>query len=152
MRTVARRNEEGFTLIELLTVIGILGILAWLSINSYHTYISSAGYAVAKESLKQAQTALEASFVVPDAVYPNVNFSQNSQGPLTDASAAAVYPEFQVPRKVGVTLFHDGSCVVASCLAEQIEVRHCRGDKYLYWSRWGDGTEALVEDIPGNGC
>jgi prepilin-type N-terminal cleavage/methylation domain-containing protein len=152
LRAEGVSREAGFTLIELLVIISIIGILAALSISSYRVYISSAGNAVAKQSLEQARIALEASVTEPDSTYPAVNVNQASQGPMLDPNAALLLPAFQVSRQTRVSVYHDPVCADASCLADQLTVRHCRGLKYSYWVRFGDGADALVEDLPGVGC
>ncbi len=148
----AGRGQAGFTLIELLTVISIIGILAALSVSSYKTYVGSAGYSVARQSLGDARIALEASLVEPDRTYSAVNYTQNVQGMLNDASAAQLLPQFQVSRQTSFELYHDPDCLDASCLSDRLMVRHCRGTKYTYWTRFGDGAEATLEDVPGAGC
>jgi prepilin-type N-terminal cleavage/methylation domain-containing protein len=151
-RYICRNKSGGFTLIELLTTIGILGLLVSLSLNSYSLYVASAGYGVAQLSLRQGITSMEASLSVPDKVYDSFNYSQAMQGALSDNDASQFLPEFQVPRLTKVSVMYDNGCNDASCTSQRMTVRHCRGVKYTFWSRFGDGTEALVEDLPGVGC
>lgn len=53
------KSEAGFTLIELLTVIAIIGILAYLSINSFALYRGTAFDARAEGDLRNALTGEE---------------------------------------------------------------------------------------------
>ena len=155
MKTLANKpiqSEQGFTLIELLVTISILGILAAISLPAYRLYISSAGYRVSLQSVRDARIALEASTTSPDAVIAAVTFSQSSPGRLSDATAVQLLPEFQVSPKTSFAMVHDPDCLDAGCVADSLVVRHCRGTKYAFFTRYGDGAEALVEDLPGSGC
>ncbi len=147
-----RRGERGFTLIELLTIIGIIGVLAMLSMSSFRVYRASAAYAAVQTSLNQARVAMEASLTEPDVTYADVSlYEQTAQGRLLDDHAAALLPQFQVSRNTKFTIVHDSACLDASCVADQISIRHKSGTKYAYWMRFGDGLDILVENAPGAG-
>lgn len=146
-------REQGFTLIELLTVISIVGILASLCLQSLKVYRSSAAYGVANSSVRNARTSLEATFNSPDVVFaPLALTSQSTQGPLTNATARAAFPAFQVSRNTTFTASFDPACLDSSCIAGFMQVKHCQGLKYLNYTRFGDGTDILMENIDGGGC
>ena len=153
-RDLARRRRElGFTLIELLTVISILGILASLCLQSLKVYRSSAAYGVANSSVRNARTALEATFNNPDVTFsPLAMTSQSTPGPLTNATARSVFPAFQVSRNTTFTAYFDPACLDSSCIAGFMQVQHCQGLKYLNYTRFGDGADILLENIDGGGC
>ena len=146
-----RNLERGFTLIELLTIIGIIGVLSALSMNSFTLYRATASYAAVQQSLSQARTALESSYSEPDATFPDVSFDQTVQGRLLDANASTLLPQFQVSRNTKFSIMHDSTCTTAACVSDQITVRHKSAHKYAYWTRFGDGLDVLVEDVPGVG-
>jgi len=151
MKTRSRQGEQGFTLIELLTIIGIVGVLSALSLNSFTLYRSSAAYAAVQESLNQARVALEASYSEPDATFPDVSYDQMVQGKLFDANAQALLPQFQVSPKTKISIEHDSTCDNATCISDQITIRHRQGKKYAFFTRYGDGLDIFVGDVPGEG-
>jgi len=146
-------DESGFTLIELLVSISIIGVLAAISIASYRVYVSSAAYHAALSSLSQAHIALEASTNNPDVeVAAIASYSQVTPGQLLNATANQLLPAFQVSPKTVFVVTHDPACIDISCIADSLVVRHCRGTQYAYFTRFGDGAEATVENVPTNGC
>ena len=64
-----RKNQKGFTLIELLIVVAIIGILAAIAIPQFASYRQKAYNSASQADLKNAKTALEATFA-DDQVYP----------------------------------------------------------------------------------
>lgn len=55
---IARLTLSGFTLVELLIVIGIVGILGTIAINSYSAYIDRAKIAQAKSDIRSIEVAI----------------------------------------------------------------------------------------------
>lgn len=147
------RPERGFTLIELLTVVGIISVLAYLGITSFYVYRSDAAYAVVAETVAQSVNALEAGAANPDEVLPSVTgFTQNSQGSLTNVDAAKVLPGLRVPRRSKLSFDFDPTCNTAACEQAAIEVRHCMGQDYVRFVRYGDGVDVRLEHLAGVGC
>jgi len=79
-------------------------------------------------------------------------FSQAAQGPLTDANARDVPPGFMVPRKLRFTSTYDSTCADPSCELIDAQGKHCRGNDFVRWIRYGDGLDVRVEHLPGAGC
>lgn len=69
--TPSRRRRAGFTLIELLVVIAVLGILASLVLARFSESERQARDTQRKSDLSQYRTALEASAVSNDTLYPS---------------------------------------------------------------------------------
>ncbi len=145
--------EQGFTLIELLTVIAILGVLASLTISSFGIYKSKAAYAVGESLLREARNSLEAGLTDADNPPPAVPYTvADVQGPVSDALAGQLLRELQLPRNTELHVYHDPACVAPGCLAEFLQVYHCQAKEYTNWSRFGDGSEVLLQNLAGGGC
>ncbi len=146
-------SERGFTLIELLTVIGILGVVAALGLTSFYVYKSDAAYAVSARLIQDGVQAVEASLSVPDQVLPSVgSYSQVSQGPISDPSAATVLTGIMVPRKMKLQFSFDPTCVSSACVAASLQANHCQALDDPRWVRYGDGVDIRLEHIAGAGC
>ncbi len=149
---VHMKQEQGFTLIELLTVIGIIGILASLGITSFSYYKASAAFASAEQTLHDARNAIEAAVVDQDNLPASVPLTnQKGQGQIQDATAAAYLPGLMLPRNLDFNVSYDNTCSNAACTKDFIQVRHCSGEKYIRWLRYGDGVEVKLEPS-GSGC
>ncbi len=150
----AHRLEAGFTLIELLTVIAIIGVLAGLGLQGFVTYKASAAYSVATVTLRFARNSANLSTSDPDNPPPVVaESSQATQGSIANASAGRYLPGMQLPKNVRLYYGYDPTCVDNTCPYESfLQVRHCQGNSYLNWYRFGDGTEVLQENISGADC
>lgn len=147
------RSQKGFTLIELLTVIGIIGILAGLSIVSFSVYRSKASYAVAFSQLKNVKTVMDATLVQPDMTFAPVPYTEiTAVGPITDPAVVGLLPQVQMGQHLKLAVEFDPNCTDGSCNSEFLEVRHCKGEEYAQWIRAGDGVEQWVERIVGSGC
>lgn len=147
------RRESGFTLIELLTIIAIIGILGSLALTSFQVYRSDAAYSVAESTLRNARSALEASINNIDSPPgPVALVSQNTPGVMSDPSARAFLPAFQVPKNVKVEVSYDPTCVIGACQSEFVQIGHCFADEYTRWVRFGDGVDMLLEHVAGGGC
>lgn len=145
--------EAGFTLVELLTVIAILGVLSGISIASFDSYKAKATYQVAFTSIKNARTAIEGALVEPDTVFnPVALYTQSTPGEITDANARAVLSTFIMAKNTKIYFSFDPSCLSGACISAFVRIRHCGGAEFASWTRQGDGTEVLVENIAGSGC
>ena len=148
-----KRSQSGFTLIELLTVIATIMVLAALSISSFSVYRSNAAYAGVATTLRNAVNAASASTINPESLPPAVALtSQTVQGPMTDASARAFLTSFQIGKNMKIQVSYDPTCTTAACTESFVQINHCSGKAYQQWMRFGDGTDVLVESIPGAGC
>ena len=147
------RSESGFTLIELLTVIAIVMVLSSLALTSFQVYRADAAYSVVESTIRNARNAVEASINNVDSPPGAVALtSQNTPGTLSDASARAFLPAFQLPKNTKLEVSYDPACVTAACQSELLEVGHCFSDEYSRWVRFGDGVEVLLEHVSGGGC
>jgi prepilin-type N-terminal cleavage/methylation domain-containing protein len=146
--------ERGFTLIELLTVIGTLGVLLYLSINSYKLFRSSAGYGAAQMTMISGRNEVEAAVNKdPDNLPAAVPLTtQSAQGPLTNNVAHALLPNFILGKKVKFSVSYDPTCDNAGCQSEYVEASHCMGLEHIAWVRFGDGVGVVLEHLPGGGC
>jgi prepilin-type N-terminal cleavage/methylation domain-containing protein len=153
-RNSKRKNskERGFTLIELLTVIGILGVLYYLTLTSLTVVKANAGHKTAMRLAQDARTSVEGALSEPDTIYPFAEFTQTTQGSITDAAGSQIIPEVQVSRQTSFTFYYDPDCADASCTATRVQARHCLGKSYVVWTRFGDGEEILLDSVPGAGC
>ena len=146
-----RNNQRGFTLIELLTVIGVLGVLVWLAISAFSLYRANAAFASVQSTTSGARVDADASLSNPDIVPSTVDFmTQQSQGPLTSASAKAFMPATQVPKYISFSISFDSGCTDAGCNSVFIQARHQYGKKYQQLLRTGDGIWTTVE-MDGSG-
>lgn len=146
-----RSSQKGFTLIELLTVIGILGVLAALGLQSFALYRANAAYAAVQRTTSDGRKDAEASLANPDNPVGTVALvNQRTPGPLTDAGARNLLPIMQVPRNISFSVSFDSGCNVAGCQSAFIEARHLYGKNYIQWMRTGDGYWTLVE-MSGSG-
>ena len=148
------KRDSGFTLIELLTVIGIIGVVSGLALQSFKEYRARAAYAVAEQTLNDARIALEAALSEPDAAYAFdlTNLSQNTPGPMSDANARSLFPGLNLPKDIKITVNHDQTCISGACLSKSVAVRHCTGTEYVTWQRYGDGVEIKLDHVAGGGC
>jgi prepilin-type N-terminal cleavage/methylation domain-containing protein len=153
MRKVKKLNsQKGFTLIELLTVVVTIGVLASLSMGVFHSMRTTAAHGASVQAVMNARTALESSLTNPDLVVPSVDYEQNTPGPITDASAALLFPGFQNSSSMLFYINHDPTCEDETCEAEVVTISHCKAEEHAAFYRYGDGVEVILEHLPGGGC
>lgn len=70
IRQYREQGSEGFTLIELLIVIVIIGILAAIVVFSVSGVTNNGAAAACKQTLNEAQTAVEAYYANNSNTYP----------------------------------------------------------------------------------
>lgn len=146
------KAQQGFTLIELLTVILIIGILAHLSINTFYEYRKSAYYSAVQRMIHDARGAAAASQSNVQSLPPAIPFSSFKTPGTLPEPVYSYLPGIQLARKTSITAKYDPDCIEASCISEFIQANHCDGDRYSSWTRFGDGSEILLENIDGKGC
>ena len=66
----SRLGHRGFTLVEVMTVVGIIAILAAISIPNYISYRERAYYASLETTLRQLMDAQDRYFIENDEFYP----------------------------------------------------------------------------------
>ncbi len=145
--------DRGLTLIELLVVLVMIAALSLVSINSFKNYKERAFYATAVVTLTNARKAADASIIRlenPPAAVPA--FTQSVGGVLTDAAAQSYLEGLVLQPDTRIDVTYRPNCGGAVCLTDFIQVRHCDGRRYTSWSRFANGTQLLLEDLPGTGC
>lgn len=145
-------RNRGFTLIELMMTIVVLGVLAGISIQTFRDARARAFYAVNIRNVDDAKKAIEAAFTNPDASYPAANYSQIGAGTIADAAVKPLLPGFVVSPNTKFSVEYDPACVTAVCVAEFLESRHCHGEYYTNWTRFGDGETIQLDRVSGAGC
>ncbi|MEZ4754563.1 MAG: type II secretion system protein [Bdellovibrionota bacterium] len=146
------RKEKGFTLIELLIVTALIGVLSSMAMTGFSVYRASAAYAVVERTVSSARTAAEAGLSDADNPPAAVALtSVNTQGPLPGA-AGDYLVGMQVPSNVKVEVEYDPTCTTALCQSELVEVKHCWGNEFARWIRYGDGVDILLQNVAGEGC
>ena len=153
MRTCRKGSSKGFTLIELMTAIATLGILSAMSIQSFKIYRENAHYTRAASALRNGEVAVHAALSTPDIVLPSVNmYSQVVAGEIADLSAREIVPGLVLPVDVRVRVYNDPTCSNGGCIAQFLQANPCHGTSYANWTRFGDGEEILITNLPGVGC
>ena len=150
---VCFKSDAGFTLIELMVVIGIIGILSLLGMTSFNVYKKQGAYAVVESLVRDSKTVVEGSLNNVDNPPSAVALvSQSSPGSITDSAAYTLLPELKLPRDVSLSVSYDPSCDVSTCQQQFVQVKHCKGDEYIQWIRFGDGVDVTLDRIAGAGC
>ena len=147
------KSEAGFTLLELLTVVGLISLLSALGLTSFTYYKAAAAYATAESTLHDARNAIEASLIDADNLPASVpTLSQTASGVITDGDAFEFLPGLRLPNHVRFTVMYDNACIDSDCQSEYVQVKHCFGNEYVRWIRYGDGVEVKMDHISGSGC
>ena len=150
---VAHGRKRGFTLIELLVVVSLLGVLAGLAMQAFYIYRANGYYAVSESTLKNARTAMEAGLSNVDNLPSALGLTaQNSPGQLADPGMAALLPGMRLPGNVKLQAMYDDSCEVGACTSEILQVNHCKGQEFVRYVRFGDGSDILMQHVAGTGC
>jgi len=145
--------ESAFTLVELLLVIAIIGILSSLALTAFQIYKSDAAYSIISSTLHAAQTAFEAGINDIDNPPASVGLTnQLAAGPIQDLSAQALLPGMMLPISINFEVQYDSTCMTAACQSASIQIKHCNGNEYIRWVRFGDGLSLIVDHIAGPGC
>jgi len=145
-------SESGFTLIELLVAMAIIGILYATSVTSYGVYTQKAAYHVLLKTMHDAQVAYETGVSDIDNPPTSVSFTQTNQGGITNATGQDLFVGMMLPKNVRFSALYDQGCAAAGCTEGTIILSHCNASESLIWTRFGDGTSLLLENVPGGGC
>lgn len=145
-------SQRGFTIVELITASLTLGVLAAVSIQNFSGIKDQALYSVVTQTMANANKATAAALADTELEFPDINYTQNTQGLLSDADAKAILPGFTLSQNVKIYLSYDSTCEDDSCSALAITVRHCGGKQFATYSVNGYGEEVLVDRMPGYGC
>ena len=146
-------NQRGFTLIELLTVVAIIGVLGSIALTNFYIYRHKAAYGVIQSAVKNVQLAAESGTSDPDRLPAAVPLTaQTTPGLLSSALASQFLPGMMLPKNIKFQVSWDPSCITSACVAGFAQLNHCSGLEYLQWLKYGDGTDLILENIPGSGC
>lgn len=147
------KKEKGFTLIELLVVVATISILAGLGIPTLWSLKSNAAYAVAEDTLRGCRNSGEAGLATAGGIGGLGRTLLQTQADLMgNANAKAYLAGMVVPTNVSIEVEYDPTCLDGGCTTEYVQVKHCNGQQYLNWTRFGDGSEIYVRNIAGDGC
>ena len=147
-----RNRESGFTLIELIYVTGMIGALSFLGINTFSAFKADAAYGVVADAMRNGRMAFEIGIIADTAPGSVALTTQTSAGSLSDGDANTLLTGFRVPANSSFQVSYDAGCSTAFCTSANIVVKHCLGDRYQTWTRFGDGSDVLVQDVAGDGC
>ena len=158
MKSLRHQKQEGFTLPEMLVTVGIVGLLAAVSIPSYQKYTARARQAEAKASLSSIFTA-ERNYSVDSRTYTNclTRIGVNSPGAHYYGCGFAPYnPSVAACGPGGTTacntyLYDEGAPVAACVAADNIPISatSVAGSMALVTSGSNYGT--LNANLPGGG-
>lgn len=117
--SLKKNNEKGFTLIELLVVIGILGILAAVSVPAYNKFFG-AGTAEANDTeLVDVQAAMDAMMANNgiSAITANATATDDFSDEPTGAGSEFLSPGYlrSNPTKCTYTWAPDGTVARGTC-------------------------------------
>jgi prepilin-type N-terminal cleavage/methylation domain-containing protein len=139
-------KQKGFTLIELITVIGIIGVLAAISLTGFILYRQNAAIAVLNRLSSDTTSDVEAAFAQGDVELPAVSdYSQNEPGPISDSTARQILGAVVVPRQVTYNITVDPTCMDAGCIAANLSLYHEKSDRHVTTIRTGDGIWVSAE-------
>jgi len=145
-----RKNAaQGFTMIELLISIAIIGILASLALTSFTIYRQDAEYSKAEADLRNSRTAMEAgSQDLADGYSLALTYSDVVGGVLVDP-LAEVMPQGATSKDVRLGASYE-SCDggAPGDLNQYIIASSCKANKSISYSRFCNGIEVLVSELP----
>jgi prepilin-type N-terminal cleavage/methylation domain-containing protein len=146
-------SEDGFTIIELITVIGILSVLAGISIQTFAVYREDAFYSNSETGLRNAKVALEAGLANEENLPENsiLTTATFAAGRVTQGSATLIAPGLNNNPNSYIYVYHNTGCNSEWCLTDWITARHCKSDQYVYYYRYANGFQRTIGNVDVGG-
>ena len=149
MHSTSSRDERGFSLIELLTVIGILGILASLSLSAFSIYRESAEYSKGDATMHSARTALYAGELDLGEDFTMAYTTSTTTGGALVGPMAQALPGMIMTKdlRLGVEVNACDDSSGPFDRAQFIVAQPCRATRELRYEKFCGGSEVILENV-----
>ncbi len=150
LTSLKQQREQGFTMIELLISISIIGILASLALTSFSIYRENAEYTKAESDLRNSRVAMEAGTQDISGAFSLALSYSGTAGGNVPAPLDSVMPQAVTSSDVRLGVAYD-SCPVgagAGAVEQYIISSSCKGRKSVSWTRFCDGMEVTIPELP----